>query len=559
MTAVLQRFRGSGQALAVVAHNPNLARMQLSFGTAWTAEWAFTVALGVLAFRNGGAPAVGLVSFLRMGPPALLAPLASTLADRFARDQVLVWSSLLRAAATALAALVLIAGGPIAATYALATLAACVFILFRAAHSALLPALSSTPVELTSATMTRGLVDSISTLVGPLLAGLLLSVTTVAATFAIIAALAASSGVLLMRLSFESPPAPVPPPLRRMVGEAVDGFRAISRHRDAALLIGLALVQTFTRGCLLVFLVVLAFDLLRTGQVGVALLTAAVGAGATLGSAGALVMVSGRRLAAIQGIGVALWGLPLVLCGALPYAPLVVALMGVIGVGNALVDVGVFTLLGRLVPEELLGRVFGTLESLIALTVALGSLITPAVIAVAGLRGALVVLGVLAPLAVLVAWRRLRVIDASIVIRDEEIGVLKRVAMLEPLPLPMIETLANHVSHSEVDAGRAVFHQGDAGDRFYVIEDGEADVIGDGHLVRTLRSGDCFGEIALLRDTPRTATVRARTTLRLYTLSRADFMLAVSGYSATASAAQSLLDERLATFVPGPPGGSSGS
>ena len=327
--------------------------------------------------------------------------MASTLADRFARDRVLIWSSALRAAATALAALALVSGGPIAATYALATLAACVFILFRAAHSALLPALSTTPLELTSATMARGLVDSISTLAGPLLAGLLLSVTSVAATFAVIAALAASSGALLVKLSFEAPPRQAPPPLRRIVAETAEGFGAIARHRDAALLICLALVQTFTRGCLLVFLVVIAFDLLGTGQVGVALLTAAVGAGAILGSTGALLLVSGRRLAVIQGVGVALWGVPLVLCGALPDAPLVVLL----------------------------------------------------------------------------------------------------------------------------------------------------------RLVRSLGPGECFGEIALLRDTPRTATVRARSSLHLYMLSRPDFLLAVSSYSASARGPQSLLDDRLSTFTPDPPPG----
>jgi MFS family permease len=550
---MLQRFRGSGRAFAAVARSPNLLRMQLSFGAGWTAEWAFTVALGILAYRNGGAAAVGLISFLRMAPPALLAPLASTMADRFARDRVLVWSSLLRAVATALAAVVLLTGGPIAATYALATLAACIFILFRAAHSALLPALCGTPLELTSAIMARGLVDSVSTLVGPLLAGLLLSITTVAVTFLVVAALAACSGLLLVRLPYEPLRRVAHAPLRRLFAETVEGFRAISRHRDAALLIGLALVQTFTRGCLLVFLVVIGFDLLETGQIGVALLTAAVGAGATVGSMAALFLVSGRRLAVIQGFGVALWGLPLVLCGALPDAPLVVGLMAVIGIGNALVDVGLFTLLARLVPENLLGRVFGTLESLIALTVAVGSLITPAVIAVLGLRGALVAVGVVAPLAVAFAWSRLRVIDRSIVIRNEEITVLKQVDMLAPLPMPMIENLATHVSHETVSQGRDVFAQGETGDRFYVIEHGQADVIGDGRLIRTLGPGDCFGEIALLRETPRTATVHARTALQLSVLDRADFLIAVGGYSASARGAQGLLDDRLTTFTPQQP------
>ncbi len=237
LTAMLQRFRGSGQAFAVMAHNHNLARMQFSFGAAWTAEWAFTVALGVLAFRNGGrSPRSAWSASCAWRPPALLAPLASTLADRFARDRVLIWSSLLRAAATALAALVLVSRGPIAATYALATLAACVFILFRAAPFGIAARPLQHAVELTSATMARGLVDSISTLVGPLLAGLLLSVTSVAATFAIIAALAAvvrgAAGTPLVR-GATAPRAPAAAPHRRRDHRRLPRHLSTPRRRAA--------------------------------------------------------------------------------------------------------------------------------------------------------------------------------------------------------------------------------------------------------------------------------------------------------------------------------------
>ncbi|HEX4755030.1 MAG TPA: MFS transporter [Candidatus Dormibacteraeota bacterium] len=553
VTAIPPRLRASGRAFIAVAHNRNLVRLQLSFGAGWTAEWAFTVALGVVAFRQGGVAAVGLVSFLRLAPPALIAPLTSTLADRFRRERVLIWSAYGRAAATTAAALVLVGNGPIAATYGLAVLASCAFVVFRAANSALLPALCGTPLELISATASRGLVDSVSTLLGPLIAALLLGIASPAAAFAAVAALSLSSALLLMAVAYEPPPRAAPRPLRELVGEAADGFRALRRYRDAGFLISLTLVQTFTRGCLTVFLVAIAFDLLDSGQVGVGVLTAAVGVGATVGSVGALMLVSGRRLAVIQGIGVALWGLPLALSGALPDAPLIFLLLGVVGVGNALVDVGLFALLARLLPEMLLGRVYGTMEGLASATLALGSLITPLVIAVAGLRGALVVLGLIAPAVVVAGWRRLRRIDSSVVHRDHEIAVLQQVGMLEALPMPMIDNLAAHLTESFVPGGTDVVHQGDLGELFYVIDDGEADVIGDGRLIRTLRPGDCFGEIALLRDSPRTATVRARTPLRLYTLNREDFLLGIGAYSASRRGADSLLAERLATFTPGSP------
>ena len=508
------------------------------------------VALGVIAFRDGGASAVGVVAFARMAPAFLLTPLGTALADRSARDQVLIWSSVIRGAATAAAALVLAADGPTVAVYALAILATAAFTVFRPAHSALLPALSATPLELTSANVVRGLVDSVSTFVGPLIAALLLGVGSPAAVFVATAALSVASGALLLRLSYEVPPRAAPQPLRRIMPEMTEGFRALVRHRNAGLLFAVALAQTLTRGFLNVFLVVIALELLDTGDAGVGVLTAAVGAGAVAGSLAASVLVRGRRLAALEGIGVLLWGVPLVLSGVFPYEATVLAFMCAIGVGNALVDIGVFTLPARFVPEELLARAFGAFESLVALTVALGALITPPMIDLLGIRGALVVLGLVAPTLVAISWRRLRRIDASIEHRDAEIAVLNEVGMLRPLPMPAIDCLAVHVRHAHVAAGQEVFHQGDGGDRFYVIGDGEAEVIGDGRFIRTMGPGDGFGEIALLHHTVRTATVRARTALELYTLDRRHFVPAISGYPSSAREADTMMDDRLETFTP---------
>lgn len=167
-----------------------------------------------------------------------------------------------------------------------------------------------------------------------------------------------------------------------------------------------------------------------------------------------------------------------------------------------------------------------------------------------GIRGALVLLGLVAPAAAALAWQRLRAIDAAIAHRDKELEVLNDVAMFRPLPMPAIDELALHVDDVRVAAGQKVFHQGDHGDRFYVIEDGEAEVIGDGRLIRALRSGDGFGEIALLHDTLRTATVRARTPLRLYTLDRRHFLSAVNGYESSEREAEALALDRLSAFNP---------
>src|ERR1039457_6226263 len=194
LAGVARRLRDSSQAFATVQRNPTLRRALLAFGFAWTAEWAFTVALGVVAFHNGGATAVGVVAFARMAPAALLAPISIAVADRFGRGHLLVYASLLRAGAIAAATLMLAVSASLVTVYAFAVLATAAFIVFRPAHSALLPALCRDPLELTSANVVRGLLDSLSTLLGPLAAALLLAVASPVAAFAFAGALSLGAG-----------------------------------------------------------------------------------------------------------------------------------------------------------------------------------------------------------------------------------------------------------------------------------------------------------------------------------------------------------------------------
>jgi MFS family permease len=464
------RVRGgvaeAARSFSASARNPSLLRAQLAFGGVWTAEWAFTVAIAVVAFRAGGAQAVGVVAFARMVPSAVLAPLGTTLADRFRRDRFLLWSCLVRGIAIGVAAIVLVQGGAHVEVYGVAIVATAAFTTFRPAHSALLPALCRTPRELTSAIVVRGILDSLSTLIGPLGAALLIGLGGPAAVFVTSAALTLGAAALLLGLSYEAPLRRSPKPLHRIGHETLEGFQALLSYRDAGLLFGLGLLQTLTRGFFTVLVVVVALELMEMGEPGVGVLTAAVGAGAVAGSLGASMFVKGRRLAVLEGIGVVLWGLPLTLSGAFPYEPVVLGLMCVIGVGNALVDIGLYTLPARVVPEEMLARVFGAKESLTVLSVSLGAVSAPFTIELLGIRGALLVLGLVAPVAVALSWRRLNQIDTSVLHRDEEIKLLRRADLLGPLPIPALDGLGLHVQHARFTAGQEVFHQGERGDRF---------------------------------------------------------------------------------------------
>ena len=544
------RLRAAGAAFTSNARNRNLCLAQLSFLAAWTAEWAFTVGLGIVAYRDGGATAVGLVGLLRMLPSAVIAPLAAPLADRGRRERVLVLVSTARGVATGAAALVVGLDGPLPVVYALAALSTIAATLYRPAHSALLPSLCRTGYELASANVVRGLLDSVATLAGPLLAAVILEFTGVTVVFIVASGASLLAAGLLLGLRYEAPPRPAAPRGVHLMAQAAEGIRAVVQDRNLSLLIGLGAAQAFTRGALTVFSVVVAFDLLGIGAPGVATLTAAIGAGAVIGSLAASLLAGSGRLAQWFAVGVALWGLPLVLIPFFSSPAAVWILLAFVGVGNALVDLGAFTLMARLAGDEVLARVFGVMESLIALAVGLGAIAGSLLIELSGVRTALIVVGSLCPLLVLVALRPLKRLDRNIGVEDKEIGLLRAVPMLRPLPLPAIEQLARGLEPVSVPAGRAVFRQGDPADRYYVIEDGVADVLGDGHLVTKLGPGDGFGEVALLRRVPRTATVRAATDLRLQTLTSDRFLPVVTGFSPSARAAGTSVDSMLHRFSP---------
>jgi Cyclic nucleotide-binding domain len=208
--------------------------------------------------------------------------------------------------------------------------------------------------------------------------------------------------------------------------------------------------------------------------------------------------------------------------------------------------VSYFTLLQWLVPDEVMGRVFASDESLLTLSVAAGSLAAPALIAVFGIRGALIAAGLLAPVGTLLALSRLRALDIRLQIAGDTVAFLQRVAMLAPLPLATITQLAASASKEIALPGKIVIQEGTAGDDFYVIAEGQADVLIESASMRQLGPADCFGEIAALTGRRRTSTVRAKTELHLLRFRAPHFVRAVTGYTPSDTAASALVEERLA-------------
>jgi len=321
--------------------------------------------------------------------------------------------------------------------------------------------------------------------------------------------------------------------------------RAVSENDGVWVVFFFVVLQTVIRGAFTVFVVVVAIDLLGRGESEVGVLQGAVGIGALIGSAACTLLVGSRAMTRWLAVAVVLWGVPLAAIGVVPEYAVALAAAAVIGVGNAMVDVTAFTLVARMVPDAVLARVFGLLESLGALGVGLGSLVAPLLVVTIGARAALVTVGLLAPVACALLWWRATSVDRSVEVRTEAIDLFRRVPMLRPLPVTAIEQLAQNADRSDVPAGVAVFEAGETGDTFYVVEEGRVEVLDGESVVRTMGSGEGFGEIALLGNTTRTMTVRAVEETRLLGICASDFLPAVTGISEARSAAEDTRAEHL--------------
>jgi MFS family permease len=479
----------------------------------------------------------------------LISPFAALLSDRYDRRRVMVGSDLLRAALIGVAAAAVVAGAGAAVVYVLATLVSVAGTPFRPAEAAYTPELVRTPEELGAANVVASAIESIGIFAGPALGGLLLSWTSVSTTFFVTAGGIALSAVLILRIR-DAPSSPAAAAEAAHEGgvraELVAGVRAVFANRNVSLLVGLFAAQTFVDGLLGVLIAVVALDYLAGGAATVGWLNAASGIGGVVGAGIAGVLVGRGRLATDFGIGVMLFGLPLALLASWRSEALALVLLAVVGIGNTLADVSGVTLLQRVTPAVIVGRVFGLLESVLLLTVGLGAIVAPALVSALGVRGALVVSGLLLPLLVVPSMRVLRRIDRDVGVPREEIGLLQRVPFLAALPERTIERLARTAQRRDAVAGELVVTQGEHGDRFYVVESGELDVSVDGAEVSTLHAGDFFGEIALLRDVPRTATVRANRDSALLALERNEFLSALAGYAVSLSSAEAVVGLRLA-------------
>jgi MFS family permease len=451
-------------------------------------------------------------------------------------------SDLARALLIGLAAVVVELHGPAVLVYLIAGAVGVAATPFRPAQAALTPTLARNPEELTAANVVATSIESVGIFAGPALGGLLLAVSGSGTVFLVTAGLTLWSAVLVA--SIQSYPQERREP-EAVTDELLAGARTIVRDRRLRLLVGLFSAQTFVDGMLNVLIVVIALELLDTGRAGVGFLNSAFGVGGVLGALLAALLIGRKRMASDFGLGIVIWGFPIALVAVWPNEVFALVLLGLVGVGNTLVDVSGMTLLQRAAPEEVLARLFGVLESVFLFTAGLGAIAAPALLSLLGTRGALIVAGALLPVLVIPAWPALTAIDRSAAVPAHRIELLRGIDIFSLLPPATLEYLASALVEVDLPAGATVFNKGDPGDLFYAIDNGIIEVLVDDRPSVVLRRGDFFGEIALLRDVPRTATVRARTAAKLYTLGRDEFVPSVTGYAPSRAAADKVIGMRL--------------
>ena len=389
------RLGESWRAFAQAFRSRELRRLQLAGAGSTLAVWAYSIAIAVYAYRADGAKAVGIVLFVRWSLAAVFAPWLALLADRLSRRRVMLSVDVSRAALVGGMTAIAATGGPSIVTYVLAVLMSIISTAFAPAQAALMPSLAKTPEELTASNLALNTISGVGMFAGPAIAGVVLAFSGPSLVFALTGAAYAWSGICVLGLSRD--PAPEGGREVAIVPQLLAGFRAIGSDRRLQVIIGLVGAQMFVAGALEVVLVVDAIRILHAGNSGVGWLNTALGVGGLLAGVVGVVLAARKRLAGDFRLGLVVFGAALAVLATSTNFTVALVLFGVMGAGSTLVDVTGMTLLQRAAPADVVGRVFGVLQSTMLAAVALGSLVTPLLIATLGPRWTFVAVGSSSP------------------------------------------------------------------------------------------------------------------------------------------------------------------
>ena len=521
----------------------------LEIGSAlWTtAEAIYLVGLIVFAFDAGGPSLVALVTVLQSLPSVVLAPALMAATFGIRRQRLLAGVLSVRCATVAAMGVLLALEAPVVGVLLLAAIDGLASTILRPIRGTLVPMIARSPEELVAANVgiTTGM--SAASLLGPAVAAVSLSAGNVQVTFLFATALFVVALLTVTRLR-DVADTPKPRPMQR---PGLAGLSALAQLPAARTIVAVTVGQRFIRGMLTVLVATTALQLLGMDDAGVGVLNSAVGLGMVLGSVLSVGLVSRPRLAAAFSGAIALQGIGLAGPALVPLVLPAVVFFVASGSGKAILEVAGNSLLQRTIPTATRGQVLALLESFITASLAAGAVTASLLVGWLGPTGALLAAGGLEVAVAVISWPWIRKVDAAAVVPERQLRLLRGVAFFRPLQLTTIEDLAGRLEDVHVAAGAEVIRQGEPGDCFYIVESGRLETLIDGTPVRELGPGDSFGEIALLRDVPRTATVRASTESTLVSLTQDDFLSAVTGHTDSATAAEAVVTSRIGEPRPG--------
>ncbi len=548
--------------------NGTLRRIGFAYALFVTAEFGIWIALLVFAYRHGGATAGMLMVLVQLVPCIALGPFLGALADRRRPSRVLFVGYGLQALSMAVVAIAIGVGAPVLVIFVLAPLTSLSLTMTRPPQAALLPAVVRTADEMTAANVMTGWTDGAGALLGPAAVGVLLAWHGPGLAVGATAAMTATAMLLVARVtgpaagisSGETPGGAGDGEddhsvvgLMSGIGRAIAAIRTGARSNLALALHNpqirvLLTLHTFyfvLIGTLDLLCVILAVSYLRMGPGGPGFLNAALGGGALLAGFVTAFLVGRRHLANTFVVALSVAVAALAFIGAIPKVTPAILLIGTVGLAGAVFDVTGRTLLQRSAPADAIAGSFSILEALMDSGLALGAILVRVAIAIGGLKAALFAPAVIALLLMAGLWRQLRKIDASATVPQVEIQLLRSISIFAALAAPSLETIARELEPVTVPTGTVLITEGEPGDSYYVVADGELAVSRDGELLQRVSRGDGFGEIALIRDIPRQASVTAITDASLYALHRELFLQAVTGHLAVASAVRTIVARHL--------------
>lgn len=516
--------------------------MLLAYAAFALAEFGIWISLLLYAYARDGATGSMVIVLVQLVPSVFLSPFLGAIADRRRPATVLSVSYGLQAVFLGALALIVGLNGPLFLAYPVAAFAALALDVARPAQAALLPALVRSPEELTTANIVSSWTDGAASLAGPVMAGVVIAlggidkaiaVTAGANAVAVLLTLAARSGSVVAATDTED------------AEEEETSVLANLRHTVSdpvtRLLLGMNTFYYLLVGSLDLICVVLAVSVLHLGRGAAGYLNGAVGAGATVAGIVTVSFAGRSRLARILALALFACATALALLGVYPSVATAFILMALLGLAGTVFSTAARTLLQRAAPPDATAGVFAVLESTTSLGLASGTVVVRLGIALGGIRSADLAPAACCLAIVLLAWPRLRQVDAAANIPQVELRLLRSIPIFSRLAPPVIEGVARRLVRLDVPPQTAVVREGDAGDRYFAIADGVLAVTRRGKLLRRLGRGEGFGEIALVNDAPRTATVTTESPALLYGLDKEPFLVVLTGHASAHAATRTVM------------------